>query len=107
MISGCCPLGGIDEWAEGVAKFMGVPFIPYPPLENNWERGFKPRNIQIAEASDIVHNIVVAKLPASYRGRLWHECYHCHTGEHVKSGGCWTAKYAQRIGREARWHIIP
>ncbi len=106
VISGECPLGGIDIWAMEMALTMGVPYIGYPPAESNWERGFKPRNILIAEASEVVHNIVVRTLPDTYRGRRFEKCYHCHTSDHVKSGGCWTAKYAQSIGREAIWHVI-
>jgi hypothetical protein len=106
VVSGECPLGGIDIWARELAYVLDVPFIPFPPATNDWEGGFKPRNIQIAEASDIVHCIVVRTLPDSYRGRRFASCYHCHTNDHVKSGGCWTAKYAERIGRQAQWHII-
>ncbi len=25
-------------------------------------------------------------------------CYHCKTDTHIKSGGCWTTKYARRHG---------
>jgi hypothetical protein len=113
LISGHCPLGGIDVWAEEIALTLGKPKLIFPPAVNNWAKGYKPRNILIAEHSDIVHNILVAKYPPGFDG-LRHEdpktgepyCYHCHTTEHVKSGGCWTARYAQELGKEAQWHII-
>jgi len=33
-------------------------------------------------------------------------CYHCKSNLHVKSGGCWTAKYAERLGKPAKWHLV-
>lgn len=49
----------------------------------------------------------VKTLPESYKGMRFTSCYHCGTTSHVKSGACWTAKQAQRIGKEAVWHEIP
>jgi hypothetical protein len=103
VCSGECPLGGIDIWAREEATALGLPFIPFPPKENNWENGFKPRNLQIA-ASDVVVCIVVKELPPTYKGRRFNGCYHCldRNLPHIKSGGCWTAWRAKR--RE--WVII-
>jgi len=105
-VSGACPLGGVDVWAEEEAKALGRETLIFPPKTNRWADGFKPRNLQIAEASDVVHVIVVATLPESYTGRRFVLCYHCGTRDHVKSGGCWTAKQAQRLGKEGVWHIL-
>jgi len=105
-VSGACPLGGVDVWAKQIADAIGKPFEEFPPKTNEWATGFKPRNLQIAEASTEVHCIVVAELPASYRGMRFAQCYHCNATNHVKSGGCWTAKQAMRMGRRACWHII-
>lgn len=107
VVSGVCPLGGVDIWAVEEAEDLGCEFIEFPPKENSWEGGFKPRNIQIAERSDIVHVIVVQSLPPEYRGRRFPICYHCNMTTHIKSGGCWTAHYAKKIGKKATWHIIP
>jgi hypothetical protein len=31
----------------------------------------------------------------------------CRTNAHIKSGGCWTAKYAHReYGKPAVWHVL-
>ena len=106
VVSGHCPLGGIDIWAEEEAARLGVPRLIYPPRTNSWSSGYKPRNIQIAARSDIVHNIVVDRLPDTYRGMRFTSCYHCDTTTHVKSGGCWTAKHAQKLGKAAKWHIV-
>lgn len=102
LVSGHCHLGGIDIWAEEIADMLGIAKIIFPPRTFVWSTGYKPRNIQIANTSDIVHCIVVNKLPLSYKGMRFTSCYHCGTKEHIKSGGCWTAKRA----KQAQWHII-
>lgn len=106
VVSGACHLGGIDIWAEEAADALGREKLIFPPKTRAWATGYKPRNIQIAEASDVVHCIVVAALPASYTGMRFDFCYHCNTDAHVKSGGCWTAKYAEKLGKPARWHVV-
>lgn len=96
LISGRCPLGGIDVWAEEEADAMGREKVIFPPRTNRWLTGYKPRNEAIAATSDIVHCIVVAKYPPGYRGMRFEECYHCKTNSHIKSGGCWTALRCER-----------
>lgn len=95
VVSGHCHLGGIDIWAEEEAKRAGIPTRIYPPKRLTWSGGYKERNLQIAADSDVVHCIVVARLPESYTGMRFEYCYHCKTKDHVKSGGCWTAKRAK------------
>lgn len=104
IVSGECRLGGIDIWAREEAEAAGIPFVGFPPATDDWDTGFKPRNIQIAEASDVVYSLVVDVLPAGYTGRRFPICYHCGVSTHVKSGGCWTVRHALRIGR--RGHIL-
>ena len=106
LVSGHCHLGGIDIWAEEIAVELGVAKLIFPPVEYSWEKGYKPRNILIAEHADVLHNIVVAAYPEDYDGMRFDYCYHCKTNEHIKSGGCWTAKQAQKLGRPAYWHVI-
>lgn len=109
VVSGECPLGGVDIWTRLEAKSMGKLFEPKRPLQHSWDGayGFKARNLDIA-TSDIVACIVVEVYPSNYRGRRFEGCYHCdrHPQErperHVKGGGCWTAWKAKR--RE--WHIV-
>ncbi len=105
LVSGHCHLGGIDIWAEEEAAALG--FTPdrlliFPPKTLQWEGGYKQRNLQIAQSSDVVHCLVVKELPATYQGMRFTSCYHCHTTSHVKSGGCWTAKRAPR----GVWHEL-
>lgn len=110
-VSGRSPLGGIDVWAEEEAFILGVEFKAFPPTTRQWDGpgGFKERNLQIAENSDIVHCIVVEKLPPNFKGRRFEFCYHCLPPDgpgckepHAKSGGCFTAlRCAAR-----QWHIV-
>lgn len=95
IVSGHCHLGGIDIYAEEQAdKILGPGHtLIFPPKIQQWEGGYKQRNIQIAVNSDIVHCITVKTLPKSYTSEFrFPTCYHCKDKEppHVKSGGCWT-----------------
>lgn len=114
LVSGACPLGGIDIIAEEVADELGREKVIYPPKSNDWYTGFRPRNERIAFKSDIVHCITLGSyemLPDDYSGRRWVTtggeayCYHCkdRNEPHVKSGGCWTA---WRTPNDREWWII-
>lgn len=104
--SGHCHLGGIDIWTEEIGDLLGLERFIYPPANKSWETGYRPRNLQIVVASTEVHCITVKELPPTYTGMRFDYCYHCHTSEHVKSGGCWTALQAQKKGKLALWHVI-
>lgn len=107
IVSGACHLGGVDVWAEEIGRELGLEPLIFPPKTRSWESGFKPRNIQIAETADVVHNIVLDVLPPGWTGMRFSSCYHCKSTAHVKSGGCWTAKYAERqLGKAAFWHVV-
>jgi len=108
LVSGGCHLGGVDIWAEEIAKELGCYDSDHIhlPKTHRWEGGYKQRNLKIARDSDIVHVIIVAEYPPEYRGRRFTLCYHCHTDDHVKSGACWTAKEAAKLGKPTKWHII-
>lgn len=102
VVSGKCHLGGVDVWAIEEARAMGIATQEFPPRAYSWTYGYKPRNMLIAENCDYVVSIVVKELPTTYAGMRFNYCYHCLTDSHVKSGGCWTAKYAREIGKAAR-----
>jgi hypothetical protein len=106
LVSGGCHLGGIDIWAEEEADALGRQKIIYPPKRRSWEGGYKDRNLRIAEESDVVYSIVVATYPEGYDGMRFDLCYHCNARDHIKSGGCWTAKKAQAMGKGAMIRII-
>jgi len=99
VVSGACHLGGIDVWAIEEAHKLGIPAGEFPPANRSWDTGYKPRNILIAQTADKVISIVVKVLPPGYTGMRFKLCYHCKTDSHVKSGGCWTAHYAKRLGK--------
>jgi len=106
LVSGHCHLGGIDIWAEECADALGLPKLIFPPAVRSWNEGYKPRNIQIAQECDELHNILVRSYPKEYTGLRFNKCYHCLKSDHVKSGGCWTALCARRLGKPAFWHIL-
>lgn len=106
LVSGGCHLGGIDIWAEEVADEMGIEKVIFYPKTRTWAGGYKERNIQIAQKSDILHNIVVAEYPPMYVGMRFKYCYHCDATDHIKSGGCWTLKRAKLLGKSVKQHII-
>ena len=106
VVSGGCHLGGVDKWAAEIGREMGLDVTEFLPATHSWQDGYKPRNIKIAERSDVVHVIVVYRLPEEYTGMRFKLCYHCKRDDHVKSGACWTAWSAMKLGKEAVWHII-
>lgn len=111
VVSGHCHLGGVDIYAEECAIACDIETLIYPPAELNWSNGYKPRNLQIARNSDIVYCISIDTLPADYKGMTFKTCYHCAKNgrdgsDHVKSGGCWTAVQALKMGKQAKWITI-
>lgn len=105
-VSGGCHLGGVDIWAEEEAAALGRKAVVFRPKTLMWATGYKPRNLLIADASDIVHSIVVDVLPLEFKGMMHDLCYHCGGTDHVKSGGCWTMKQAKIRGKEGRLHVV-
>ena len=95
LVSGGCPHGGVDIWAEIVADVLEIQKEIYLPEVGRWEdipysnippkKGYKSRNIEIAKACDVLYCI-------DPKGR-------------IGGGGQWTHKYAQSIGKEAH-HIL-
>lgn len=110
LVSGHSPVGGIDIWAEDVATQLGCTLDIKTPEVQQWNPpggyGYKARNIDIAADSDELHVIVASSYPPNYQGRRFNLCYHCLSDDHVKSGACWTAKQAIRMGKDVSWHYI-
>jgi len=78
FISGECPEGGVDIWVKEIAQYKNRKFKPYPPKKKGWYY-YKKRNIQMAEAGDLIIDIE----PVG------------HTG-----GGTWTLNFAKSIGKK-------
>lgn len=106
VVSGGCHLGGIDIWAVEEAENLGIPCVEHLPRLRKWDGGYKERNIQIARDSDRVVCIVVKEYPEGYEGMHFDYCYHCGTNSHIKSGGCWTTKYARSLGKPTDTIVI-
>ena len=110
VISGGCHLGGIDIWAIEEGRKLGLETVEHKPKTLAWTGGYKDRNILIAKDAEYVLCITVKELPEGYNGmRFPQGCYHCGTPaeHHVKSGGCWTTKYARKyLGKPTNLEII-
>jgi hypothetical protein len=106
VVSGGCHLGGIDQWAAEIGREMNIPVKEFIPKTRHWTDGYKPRNIRIAERSDVVHCITVDRLPDTYKGMTFALCYHCKVHDHIKSGGCWTMKKAIALGKQGVLHVV-
>lgn len=107
VVSGACHLGGIDVWAIHEATGVGCGTIECPPSYRTWQ-SFKRRNIEIATIADKVVCITVRELPPGFKEGGWERyCYHCKTADHIKSGGCWTVKYArEKLGKPGEIIVI-
>lgn len=106
VISGGCHLGGIDKWCVEEARAMGLDVVEHLPKCRRWKGGYEDRNILIAEDCEEAVCITVKTLPPGYTGMTFPLCYHCKTTDHVKSGGCWTVKYARRLGKPGRIIVV-
>lgn len=116
VISGHSPVGGVDIFAEQVAKKLSIPTKIFAPTVNCWDDGrdcygFRSRNLDIASFSDKVIVILVAEYPPNYSQRKFPSCYHCDKHnpkppKHAKSGGCFTAWQAHTLNKPTEWVII-
>lgn len=92
LISGGCPRGGVDIWAEIIADSLGVQKTIFQPDECVWSirnserKGFKERNIEIAENCDVLYCFDPLE-------RTW-------------SGARWTFEYAKKMGKETYLELI-
>lgn len=120
--------GGVDTWVEIIAKELGIKTEIHPAETKGWEdeyldyggrnKGYKSRNMDIAEACDILYCIVpsVDVMSVEVYGKKTVAlstddskipyCYHCKTLGHPANGGCWTKKYADSIGKPTHLVLI-
>ena len=80
LISGGCPKGGVDIWAEEVADELKIPKRIFKPSSLDWE-GYKTRNIKIAKVCDVLYCI----------DPKW---------RNGKTGGKWTLNKAKELGKD-------
>lgn len=121
IVSGHCPKGGIDIWAEEVADKLRIQKEIHPAEVNQWEdkvhsmgneiddykEGYKSRNIDMAKSCDVLYCIVPkieneSSLVMHTKGF----CKHCNRFGHSTNGGCWTMKCAKKLGKETNLIII-
>jgi hypothetical protein len=95
FVSGGCPEGGVDVWAEITALMLNIPMDIKHPEMLQWGDitvegvkyiGYKSRNVMIAEDCDVLYLINPEK------GR-W-------------GGGMWTYNYANKLGKEVHEVVI-
>lgn len=113
FISGHCPKGGVDIWAEEIADELEISKIIFKPEINYWEdfpstsgshkllKGFRTRNMEIAKECDILYCLVPKRLvgkPIFLNKDL--TCIHCNLNGHPTNGGCWTMNYAKKLGKK-------
>jgi hypothetical protein len=77
---------GIDSMAEEIAEENDVPTNIFLPKTNNWENGYKPRNLKIAKACDVLIRIVA------------------HDSSTYGSG--WTRDRAREMGKHTEEYVV-
>ena len=85
LISGGCPYGGVDVWAEVVADLYDIKKEIFYPEQNRSE-SFFDRNIKIARECEIIYCFQPEQKP--------------------RGGGTWTLEQAEIIGKETHLVII-
>jgi hypothetical protein len=106
FISGGCPKGGVDIWAEEIADIFAIPKQIFKPEVERWDDmwndtndvkfiGYKSRNIQIAEACDILYCLSPGRVedieePVFGSGRFKRPL------TEVWNGGIWTLHYMKQ-----------
>jgi hypothetical protein len=108
VVSGDCPLGGVDKYAVEIARASGLEVIEHAPKVHRWggPDGFMARNLLIANDGDVGYCLTLAQYPDSYPYERFDRCYHCGVNTHVKSGGCWTIKQMRKLGKPGEIIIL-
>lgn len=119
LVSGGCPYGGVDIWAEAIAKELGIKTRIFKPQTRQWENkivvtqsgvltfiGYKERNIEIAKSCDILY--VISPRCQACGGTGVHSsddlgglctntyCEKCKGLGYTFNGGVWTGNYAAK-----------
>jgi len=130
MVSGHCPKGGVDIWAEEIADEFGIKKEIYSAEVHQWkdryiewlksdhrhnfgkvlvgknQKGYRSRNIQIAKACDVLYCLVPNRITGKVMFNRDLKCIHCNVDGHPTNGGCWTMNYAKKLGKEVYQIII-
>ena len=140
LVSGHCPKGGVDIWAEEIADELGIEKDIYIAETSQWKdewdfnaelpiklMGYRSRNIQIAEACDVLYCIVPYTCSPKEEdhpkftkeleemGIGWkysdepitfYKCKHCKKWGHPSNGGCWAKKKVRQLGKEVHLVVV-
>jgi len=103
IISGHSPRGGVDILVELYAEEFNYPTKIIKPQVAQWgnkdgKMGYHDRNLVIASECDILYCITTRLKTKS--------CYHCKTGDHERTGACWTMKKAKEMGKPTKLIIL-
>jgi len=99
-------LAEVNQWQDFLDKEMAEQRLAKSPL-----KGYRSRNIKIAEACDVLYCIVPQIQP---KHKLIDDivkeknafCGHCNMAGHPTNGGCWTMKYSKKLGKETHLVVI-
>lgn len=99
---------GVDSMTKKWCERLGRKFVECAPTHNHWScspscYGFRARNVVVANKADTVY-CVTWSMPKQ-------TCYHCYAilggkDPHKVSGGCWTLRYAEKIGKDIQLVIV-
>ena len=90
---------GVDSVAIYLAKQFGFETLVYYPKIHKWEGGYMERNLEIANACDVLYCISVSTSEP--------DCYH-HPEKmrHLKTAGCWTLAEADKLEKQCYLEVI-
>ena len=132
LVSGKCPKGGIDVWAEEIADMYLIDKDIKKSEVNKWNdsydyelgiegdllrirkhKGYRTRNLEIADECNVLYCIVPKadppkpyEYPAVARVVGKNYCIHCEAWGHPRNGGCWTMKEAKALEKETHLIVI-
>lgn len=91
---------GIDKIVKTVCNLSDVDFRMYESKIKQWGGvgGFKERNTAIAERADLIYSISTAIKQEP--------CYHCELGTHERTGGCYTMRLGQKLGKKGELIVV-
>jgi hypothetical protein len=123
--------GGVDTWVEIEADMQKIKKQIFPAPAKGWYDkqeicgfdheyiykkvlGYRSRNIQMAEVAQVVlcyvPKVDTSKFDTSkgvgQHNVKAHYCFHCREWGHPTNGGCWTKKYAEKLGKETHLVIV-
>ena len=103
IVSGGCPYGGVDIWAESIGYTLDLPMTIFNPMGSGWEF-YKKRNIKIAEYCDIMYCIEPEW--DAYMGAQ--KAFTWGNKKARRSGGIWTMNYARDVcDKQIYVEVIP